>query len=573
MPLPEGVVTFLFTDIEGSTRLWERDSEQMRAVLRRHDELLRSAIEAHGGVVVKQRGEGDSFFAVFSHPNDAVAAACRIQTALAGEAWPTKMPIRVRAALHTAAVELRDGDYYGPPVNRCARIRALGHGGQTLLSQATYDLVREALPPDTRAADLGEHRMRDLARPEHLYQIVPTALPADFPPLKSLDRLANNLPFQVTSFVGREQELAQATDLLASERLLTFVGPGGTGKTRLALQVAAESLESFPDGVWLVELAPLIDPETVAPAVAAAIGIQQDGARPILETLIDALRDQKMLIILDNCEHLLEAAAAVAGTILRSVPGGRLIATSRELLGIAGERTMRIQPLGVPPPQKPAGAQDLAAYDSVRLFVDRATAVAPDFDLNETRAAAVASICRRLDGIPLAIELAAARVRHLPAEQIEARLDDQFRLLTGGSRSAMPRQQTLLAAIDWSYELLTDAERLLLNRFSVFAAGCSLEAAESICSGDGIENYDVIDLLGRLADRSLLTVTDAHGEARFSLLETIRRYANQKLRESGELAAVSERHLAWYLAFAQETQPRLTSSERAIGPCPAAGGT
>jgi class 3 adenylate cyclase len=444
--LPRGTVTFLFTDVAGSTRLWEAHPEAMRAALVEHDALIEFLTEQHGGRVVRPRGEGDSRFCVFARATDAVAAAVTIQQALHAEDWPHETPLRVRLALHTGEADLRDGDYYGSAPNRCARLRAIAHGGQALLSVATYDLVRDALPAGVTLKDLGEQRLADLHRPERVYQVLALGVPADFPPPRSLDALPHNLPVQLTSFVGREPELAAVRGALAAHRLVTLTGAGGCGKTRLGLQVAADALAAFADGAWFVDLAALADAALVPQAVLAALGLPEPPGRAPLGALADALRRRALLLVLDNCEHLLEACATLADTLLRACPRLHILATSRELLGVPGEATHRVPSLGVPEPELvrdlgsrdagPEAVERLRRCEAVQLFVERARLVQPDFALVPEQAPALAQVCRRLDGIPLALELAAARVRVLSVEQLAARLDDRFRLLTGGSRTA-----------------------------------------------------------------------------------------------------------------------------------------
>ena len=552
--LPTGTVTFVLTDVEGSTRLWEQHPDGMRAATVQHDAIVEFLTELHGGQVVRPRGEGDSRFCVFGRATDAVAAAAAVQRALHREVWPTPEPLRVRMALHTGEADLRDGDYYGPAVNRCARLRAIAHGGQTLLSGTSHDLVVGVLPAGAALRDLGEHRLTDLARSERVFQLVHSDLPADFPPLRSLDALPHNLPVQLTALVGRERELAELRRLLGGTRLLTLTGTGGCGKTRLALQAAAEALGDYPDGVWLAELAALSDPAVVPQTAAAALGVPERPGQAMLGTLVHALRAKRLLLVLDNCEHLIVASAELIDALLRGCPGVRVLATSREALGITGEVAWRVPSLPVPPPEPPPTVDDLTRYDAVRLFVDRAGAALPSFALTAQNASAVAGVCHRLDGIPLALELAAARVRGLSAEQIGARLDQRFRLLTGGSRTALPRQQTLAAAVGWSYDLLDPPERALLDRLAVFAGGFALEAAEAVCAGDGLAAEDVLELLLRLVDKSLVQAEeDAAGADRYRLLETIRQYARERLAASGLADAVYARHAAYYLALAEQS--------------------
>ncbi len=425
--LPSGTVTFLFTDVEGSTRLWEQFSGQMREAMVRHDALIESAVAQCGGLLVRPRGEGDSRFAVFARATQAVAAADAIQRALFAEPWTVPSPVRVRIGLHTGEADLRDGDYYGAAVNRCARLRSIGHGGQTLLSQVTYDLARDALPGGVSVRDLGEHYLKDLRQPEHIYQLTSLGLPAEFPALKSPENSHTNLPVALTSFIGREQEMEEVQRLLTSTRLLTITGAGGAGKTRLALQVAGDLLDSFDDGVWFIDLTPLSDATLVAQLVANGLGIREEEGRPLMQTLVDSLRAKSLLLILDNCEHLIQSVAQLAETLLRSAPKVRILATSREPLGAPGETAWCIPALSSPGLHETIALANLTQYESVKLFIDRAVAVRPDFVVTNQNAPAVAQICARLDGIPLAIELAASRIRVLSAEEIAARLDDRFR--------------------------------------------------------------------------------------------------------------------------------------------------
>jgi predicted ATPase/class 3 adenylate cyclase len=565
--LPTGTVTFLLTDIERSTRLWEQHPEAMPAALARHDALITEIVQQHGGAVVKSRGEGDSLFAVFARAVDAVVAAGALQHVLHAEPWPEGVALRVRVAVHTGDAEVREGDYYGAAVNRCARLRAIASGGQTLLSLATQELVRDHLPAGATLRDLGEHRLRDLVRPERVFQLDVPGVPTQFAPLRSLEAFPTNLPVQLTSFIGRERELAEVKQLLEHHRLVTFTGAGGTGKSRLSLQVAADLLDAYPDGVWLVELAPLTDPRLVPGAVADVLGLREEAGRPLLSTLTDVLRKKALLLILDNCEHVISACAELAEALLRQSTQLRILASSREALGIAGEHPFRVPSLSLPDPRRlSSAAPDLATAlsqsEAVRLFIDRAVTIQPHFHVTNRNAPAVAQICHRLDGIPLAIELAAARVKVLPVEQIASRLDDRFRLLTGGSRTALPRQQTLRALIDWSYDLLSEAERTLLRQLSVFAGGWTLEAAEAVCAGGGVDEDDVLELLTRLVDKSLVLPEDHDGEVRYRLPETVRQYARDRLLEAAEAAALGERHLAYCLAFSERAEAELWGSNQ-----------
>ncbi|HEY7461690.1 MAG TPA: adenylate/guanylate cyclase domain-containing protein, partial [Gemmatimonadota bacterium] len=505
--LHSGTVTFLFTDLEGSTQLWERHPKLMPAAVSRHDELLREAVLRHGGHVFKTGGDG--FCVAFDRAADALAAALDAQHALASESWGEVGALRARMAVHTGAAEVRDGDYFGAALNRSARLLAIGHGGQVLVSQTTFDLVRDALPADAELRDLGAHRLKDLQRPEQVYQLMHPTLGADFPALRSLEAVPHNLPLQLTSFVGRERELDLLRGQLSGARLLTLTGPAGSGKTRLALQLAAEVLEHYPDGIWFLDLAALTDPALVAQTAASALGLKEQTARSPLDVLADHLKSRRLLLVLDNCEHLIGACAALAERLLRAGPDVRILATSRESLSVAGEVAWPLPPLATPDPRRlpeyqPADA--LTQYEAVRLFIDRALLVQPTFAVTNANAPAVAQVCQQLEGIPLAIELAAARVKVMTVEQIAARLSDRFRLLTGGGRMATARHQTLRAAIDWSYDLLSEPERLLLRRLSVFAGGWTLEAAEAVCAGEGIEGWEVLDLQTHLVDKSLVLV-------------------------------------------------------------------
>ncbi|HZO30166.1 MAG TPA: adenylate/guanylate cyclase domain-containing protein, partial [Chloroflexota bacterium] len=561
-------VTFLLTDVEGSTALWEQDPATMRQALIQHDALLADGVREHDGAVVKSRGEGDSIFAVFEAASAAVAAAVALQLALQSASWPTATPLKVRMALCTGEAEWRDGDYFGPVVNRCARLREAAHAGQILAAQATVEMARESLPDGVVLHGLGEHRFRGLPRPEPVYQIGHPGLPAEFPPVRSLDAHTTNLPSQLSSFVGREREIVEVRRLLSTTRLLTLTGSGGVGKTRLAQRVAEELTQAYPDGVWLVELAAVGDPALVPQAIATGVGIREQPGRDLQNTLIDVLRPRLALLLLDNCEHLVAACASVAERLLRACPGLTLLTTSREPLAVAGETLWRVPPLTVPALQDAVMGEDamqsVLQSEAVRLFEERAHAAAPAFALTDQNAAAVAQICRQLDGVPLAVELAAARVRGLAPEQLAARLDDHLRLLTGGNRTALPRHQTLRALVDWSYALLSESERILFRRLSLFAGGWTLDAAEAVCSGvpstssgQAVEAEDVLGLLFQLVDRSLVLAEEQHatdgrqGETRYRLLETLRQYGAEKLSEAGEEADTRTSHLRWCLQLTQ----------------------
>ena len=545
---PSRTITHLFTDIEGSSALWEQQSEGMQIALARHDALLRQAIEAHAGRVVKTTGDG--CHAAFDTALSAIGGALAAQQALLAEPWTEIQPhtLRVRMALHSGEAIARAGDYFGQALNWAARLMSIGHGGQILVSAATAELVRDQTPPGTALLDLGEHRLKDLIRPEHVYQLNSPGLPTEFPALRSLSALPNNLPLQLTSFIGREKEMAEVRQLLGATRLLTLTGPGGTGKTRLALETAADVLDSFGDGVWLVELASLADPTLVTQTVAAALAVREQPSRALLDSLLDYLRAKKLLLLLDNCEHLIDACARLAATLLGGCPKLKIIISSREALGMAGETAYGVPSLALPDPRQTT-VETLTESELARLFVERAQAAQPHFTLTAHNLGAIVQITHRLDGIPLAIELAAARVKVLSAEQIAARLDDRFRLLVGGGRTALPRQQTLRSLIDWSCDLLTEPERAAWRQLSVFAGGWTLEAAEAVIGGEAL------DWLSRLADKSLVSVEERDGAARYRLLETVRQYGRDKLLEAGESAATRDRHLGYFVEWAMRLEP------------------
>lgn len=565
MQPPTGDLTFLFTDIEGSSQLWEKHPQAMGAALRRHDTLMRGIFAEHRGHVFKTMG--DAFCVAFGSPLDATAAALAAQRQLAAETWGETGPLRVRMALHSGEADERDGDYFGRTLNRVARLLAAGHGGQTLFSRVTAERTEEHLPAGLSLRDLGERRLKDLNRPERIFQLVVPGLRSEFPALRSLEVLPNNLPAQVTSFIGRAEEMAEVKRLLGSTRLLTLTGPGGTGKTRLSLQVAADVLESYSHGVWLVELATVSDGDLIGETIASAIGIREEAGRPPLDTLINALHGWRLLLVLDNCEHLIGTVADIAGTLLRRCPELHILASSREPLSIAGETIWPVPTLDVPEFVRGGATPPMSSFaelEAVQLFVERAAAVKPGFKLTPENAMTVARLCWRLDGIALAIELAAARVKLLTPAQILARIDDRFHLLSSGSRNALPRQQTLGALIDWSYDLLSEPERALLRRLAVFVGGRTLEMAEEVCSGEGVERAEVFDLLAALADKSLLTVeTGRDGEISYTMLESVWDYADDKLTQFGETAGYRGRHLDFFTRFAEEAEPHLMGSDQA----------
>jgi predicted ATPase/class 3 adenylate cyclase/DNA-binding CsgD family transcriptional regulator len=563
LALPAGTVTFLLTDIDGSTRLWEADPKAMAEAVPVHYALLSEAIGRHGGVRPSEQGEGDSVVAAFARASDAVRAALEAQRALSTHPWPGDLKLTVRIALHTAEAQLRDeGNYFGVALSRCARLRGIAHGGQTLLSGAVHDLVVDRLPEGLTLVDLGSHRLRDLGRPEHVFGLAHSDLPATREPLRSLDLVPNNLPDQLTSFVGRERELEQVTEMLLEARLLTLTGAGGCGKTRLAAQATADILERFPGGVWWVELAPVAHGDALGQAIAQTVGVRPLPGQSSLQAAIAHLEKALALVVLDNCEHLLDECARTTEALLRGCHELTVLATSRAPLGVPGETVWRVPSLSLPREISTEPVQALAQSDAVRLFIERATQVRPNFTVDADSAPAIAQICHDLDGIPLAIELAAARVRVLGVEQIEAGLGDRFRLLTGGSRSAMPRQQTLRASVDWSHELLSDDERTLLRRLAVFAGGWTLDSVERVCAGEGLERLSILDLLSALVDKSLVTVDERGNSMRYRLLETVRQYALDRLREAAERDWLRDRHLDAYLALAERIAPMLHVAEQ-----------
>jgi predicted ATPase/class 3 adenylate cyclase/DNA-binding CsgD family transcriptional regulator len=530
--LPTGTVTLLLADVEGSTRLWETQAEVMAAAIARFNQVVCDVIAAHDGVRPVEQGEGDSFVAAFARASDAVAAALELQRA-------PLAPIRLRIGVHTGEIQLRDeGNYAGPTINRTARLRDLGHGGQTLLSGATEMLVLDGLPSDAWLSDLGIHPLRDLPRPERVIQLCHPDVVNEFPPLRvSKAIISQRLPVQLTSFVGRNTELSQVGELLSENRLLTLTGAGGAGKTRLAIEVAAQLTGEFGDGVWYVDLAPITDPELVPITAARAFGLPDQPGRSTMDTLTRFVADRQMLVVLDNCEHLLDASAALVNALLATAAGLTLLTTSREPIGVPGEVSWRVPSLSL-------------RDEAIDLFTDRARRARPDFVVTDDNAAVVAEICARLDGLPLAIELAAARVRALSLAEILDSLHDRFRLLTGGARTAVRRQQTLRASVDWSHALLTEPERVLFRRLAAFLGSFDLDAAQTVAGGGDVQRYQVLDQLTLLVDKSLVVADDSSGRTRYRLLETVRQYALEKLGESGEADAVRSRHRDHYTSLA-----------------------
>jgi predicted ATPase/class 3 adenylate cyclase len=538
-------VTFLFTDVEGSSRLWEEDPDAMQDTLARHDVIVRSAIESHGGFVVKTTGDG--FHAAFGTALDAVEAGVDVQLALAAESWSETGPLRVRVGVHSGAAEVREGDYYGPALNRAARLMDAGHGGQLLVSGATGELLRGA---SVELVDLGSHQLRDLGEPEHVFQVLHAGLRSEFAALRTLDAFPGNLPLQVTTFVGRDDDVAQVIEALEESRVVTLIGVGGVGKTRLAVQIAAGVLPEYRDGVWLCELGPLNDPGQVPDAVATALGVQQRPGQSITESLVLWLRSKEMLVVLDNCEHLLDAAAQLVAAIVGSCPAVTVLATGREGLGVRGERMMMVRSL--PLPDADATIEEILTADAVTLFAERADQAGGRLSLDDETAVTVGQLCRRLDGIPLAIELAAARTRMMSPQEIAARLDERFRLLTGGSRTAVERHQTLRRAVEWSYDLLGERERAVLDCLGVFAGGFTLEAAEAVAGGEDLDPLEVLDSIGQLVDKSLVVAERERHDTRYRLLETIRTYALERLDDRGATDAMRRRHATWCTEFIAE---------------------
>lgn len=545
--LPTGTVTFLLTDIEGSTSRWAAEPDLMAPAVSRHYEIIGDAVAAHGGVRPVEQGEGDSTVSAFSRASDAIGAALCAQRALSAELGER---FRVRMALHTGEAQLRDeGNYFGVAVIRCARLRSLAHGGQILVSRTATELVVDALPADTQLRDLGEVRLRDLGRREQVFQLCAPDLVEDFPPLRSIDTFPTNLPVPLTSLIGRERELIELAELARRHRLVTITGTGGAGKTRLAAQLGADLLDPFGGNVRWVELASIPMAGQIAGAVLAACGGEQTPGVSPRDSLIALLADRPTLVILDNCEQVLEGCASLVDDLLRACPDVVVVATSREPLSVPGEVSWRAPSLAAPSQPVDVSIESLRTYDSVRLFIERATLARPHFAVTAENAPLIAEICQRLDGIPLAVELAAARVRQVSVERIAAGLDDRFRLLTGGARTLLPRQQTLEASIEWSYELLDPGERAVLEGLSAFSGGFTIELAERVCAGETVDAYAVLDLVARLVDKSLVVIDDT---GRYRLLESVRQFAIARARQAGRLESLRDRHLAALIAFVQD---------------------
>jgi predicted ATPase/class 3 adenylate cyclase len=558
--LPTGTVTFLFTDIEGSTGLLQTLGDRYAAVQDEHAVVVRRAVSEGGGVEVSTHG--DAFFVAFHNPAGAVRAAVAAQRALASHDWSPGPPVRVRMGVHTGEGTLGGDDYVGLDVHRAARIADAAHGGQVIVSDATRALVQHALPAGATLRDLGAHHLRGIADPERLHELVIEGLASDFPPPRTLDARPNNLPLQLTSFVGREEEMAEVEQLLGQTRLLTLTGPGGSGKSRLAVRVAADLLPRYRDGSCFVDLSPVTDPALVPAAVAKALGVPEAAGRPILEEVKDHLRHRELLQVVDNFEQVAEAGPVIE-ELLTAAPKLRTMVTSRVVLSLRGEQEYAVPPLHVPDPERlPTGLSALSAVEAVRLFTERALAASPRFALTEQNAPVVAEITARLDGLPLAIELAATRTKVLTPEQILSRLERRLSILTSGSRSLPMRQRTLRAAIAWSYDLLDPVERRLFARLSVFTGGWSFESAEAVCDPDGL-GLDILDGLTSLVDKSLIRRIEPPGQpSRFSMLETIREFGHEQLEAAGDLELVLRRHAEHFLRLAVEVEPHLTGEDQ-----------
>jgi predicted ATPase/class 3 adenylate cyclase len=548
-PVPSGRVTFLFTDIEGSTRRWESDSQAMRGAVARHDELLRSVMSRHNGHVFKT--VGDAFCVVFAGAEDALQAAAEAQRAIAGEDFGSVGGLGVRMALHTGFADERDGDYFGQSVNRVARLMSAGHGGQVLLSAATRELVTGQVPAGVALVDLGLHQLKDLTQLEHVWQLRIDGLPWEFAPLRSEGGAPNNLPAEVSNLIGREGDTNAVNSMLDDHRLVTLTGAGGVGKTRLAIHVAESALRIYPDGVWFADLAPIQDGTLVPSVIAKVLGIAQQEARRIDDALVQWLKRKRLLLLVDNCEHVIDAAASLAAAILSACPDVRILATSRQALRVTGEAAYKLPSLATPERVEGLSADAALGYGAIKLFVDRAKAIDPGFSVSDATAPVVAEICRRLDGIPLAIELAAARVKILSLATLASKLDERFRILTGGSRAALPRQQTLRALFDWSHELLDRDEQALFKRLAVFAGGFNLDGATAVCAGEAVAEEAVFDLLASLVDKSLVVADIDAGLERYGLLESAREFAWSKVATGDERDDLSRRHAQFFHGMAQ----------------------
>lgn len=554
---PSGVVSFLFTDVEGSTALWDRFPEEMQAALADHDRRVHAAVESHKGYVFTTAG--DSFSVAFADVRDALGAALDLQLSL--REFTGGIPLRVRAGIHTGEATERDDDYFGSAVNRCARLASAGHGGQILISGSSSELLGDDLPEHVELLHLGVHRLRGLVEPERILQVCHPDLDVEFPKLRTLEGPGDTLPTQLTSFIGRDREIGEVVALLGERRLVTLTGPGGAGKTRLCLEVASRVVLDHPDGIRLVELAPLVDHDVFVEEVAQRFGATRVADVPLSRTIAETIKDCRMLLLLDNCEHLVDPVARLTSDLLHACPNLRVIATTRERLAITGEVVYRVPSLSVPP----AGidVEQSLVYDAIRLFVDRARLADPGFELAASNVDDVASICRRLDGIPLALELAAARVRSMSPSQIASRLDERFRLLTGTDRSSGNRQQTLLSTIEWSHDLLEERERIVFRRLGAFVSDFSLDAAERVCAEGSISELDVFDLITALVDKSMVATTAGTEAKRYQLLESIRAFAVEHLDRTEERTVTGDRHARYYADLAAELQRRQRAGDLA----------
>jgi len=556
--IPSGKVTFLFTDIEGSTKLAQKFPVLYESKLHKHDAILKTAIESREGF--QFRKIGDAICASFNNAENAINAAIESQINLKIE-QNVEFIIKVRMGIHTGEAEYQDGDYIGYiTLTRASRVMSVAYGGQILLTQDTYEGVYRKLPDSISFRDLGERRLKDLTHPERVYQIVSDGLQVDFPALKTLDARPNNLPVQLTSFVGREKEINEIKNLLAHTHLLTLIGTGGVGKTRLSLEIAANLIDEFPNGVWIVELAPLTDKSLILPTLFQALGLKEEPKKTIEETLKEYLRDKKILIIFDNCEHLIDASASLVENLLSSCPNLKIIATSREALKCSGEQTHRVFSLGIPNPKDKMTVGKLSQYESVKLFIERALTVNSNFRVNNHNAPALAEICYQLDGIPLAIELAAARTNLLTLEKINERLSDRFQLLSKGKRTAFPKQQTLRALIDWSHDLLSDKEKVLFRRLTVFTKGWTLNAAESVCADDKINPEEILDILSQLFDKSLIIFNE--DKDRHHMQESLKKYGEEKLETAGENIKIRNKHFDYFFEMAKSSSALLGNSQK-----------
>lgn len=554
---PTGNVTFLFTDIVGSTRLAQQYPETYSEVLKKHDEILDKIIASHNGLVFKKIG--DAFCASFHNPSDALSSAYEIQKKLSEHDW-NEIDLNIRIGLHSGEAEFLNNDYIGYiTLSRVNRIMSVANGGQVLLTQEVYDEVSDMPPKGISFRDLGERRLKDIILPEHIYQILADDLPSDFPPLKSLDVRPNNLPLQITKFIGREKEIAEIKELLTNTRKLTIFGAGGTGKTRLAVRVASEMIDEFENGVWFIELSALNDPDLVEKEIFLTLNLMEEGDKDTIDTLIDYLKNKQILLMFDNSEHLIDKCASLAHVLLQSCPKLKIISTSRESFNIAGETIYRVPPLSIPDTSKKLTVESLEQYESARLFIDRATAIKHDFKITNENVNTLAELCRKLDGIPFAIELAATRVNILPVDKILERLTDRFKLLSRGSTTALPRHQTLRAMIDWSYDLLNENEKIVLQRLSMFMGGWSLEAAEEICSDDSIDEYEVLDLLTSLESKSLINANEINGNTRYNMLETIKEYCAEKFTDKQE---TQKKYFAYYLKLSDQQKMKAKGVEQ-----------